>query len=73
MKYLISCRIAKSPSEICQSIYYFTGFNDEGAMLFNTSKSDAMLFSNLDLAELHRRILVGQSCILGCTIEQLTT
>jgi hypothetical protein len=73
MKYLIRCRLNNSSSESDQSIYYFTGFDDNGAMVFNIHRADAMIFKKPEVAELHQRILMGQSCIIGCTIEQLTT
>ena len=72
MKYLIRCYLTTNSSETRQSIYYFTGFNDDGAMEFNTNRTSAMIFKKFEVAELHQRILMGQSCILGCTIEQLT-
>lgn len=73
MQYIISCRLAKKHTEICPEIYYFAGFNQDGAFKFDTRKEEAELFESFDTADLRRRILVTRPSVLGCIVEQINT
>lgn len=68
--YIISCRVAKKPTEVCPEVYYFAGFSSEGANKLDSRREEAEKFESFDAADLRKRILLGSQSVLGCQIEQ---